>query len=261
MIALLKSLLVLLEPVGLIWLLLAVWLWMQRRQSPRVGGRLVLVAWLLLTAFACTPLTSLMLLSLEQRNQPNLLEKLRPAPAVICLGGSCGPSLFEVTGINFGSNVDRILSSLLLLSRGKGGALVLGGGAYRQNGGWASEANELQRFLREVMGRRDEIISLGRCSDTHDEAVKTAALCAQRGWKDIVLVTSAVHLPRAKACFEKQGLVVQAVGCDFISSFRNPSAEGTNLFFHLPKVGSIQGLGSLIHEWVGLLVYWWRGWI
>jgi uncharacterized SAM-binding protein YcdF (DUF218 family) len=251
----------LLEPLGLVWLLWGLWLLRQRPVWQRRTHGFMLMLWLFFSAFACTPLTGILLLSLEEANPPQLLEKLQPADVVVCLGGSAGPSRFEVTGVNFSSNVDRIISGLHILAQGKAKAMLIGGGAYLHQGRWVSEADAVARIFSGALSLPKPLTSLGYCADTHDEAVKTARIAAQKGWRRIILVTSAAHMKRAQGCFEKLGLQVEPVRCDFISCFLNPQANGRVLPIHPPRLGALQGMGSLIHEWLGLLLYRWRGWI
>ena len=46
-----------------------------------------------------------------------------------------------------------------------------------------------------------EVISLGGCKHTRHEAEKVAKLAQERGWKRVLLVTSASHLKRAAGVF------------------------------------------------------------
>lgn len=259
--ALLKSLLVMLQPLGLAWSLWTLWLLSQRRVMGWRSHGLPLLGWSLLSLFACTPLTSGLLLLLENRHPPRSIKEVPEAPLLVCLGGSGGPSLHEPSRINFSSSVDRVTSSLALMAAGKAQTMLVTGGAYLQDGQWMLEADAIADYLKNILQLRFPIESLGRCSHTHDEAVKVAQWAKQRGLQRVILVTSAVHMPRARACFLHEGLEVEAVPCDYISRFHNPVGEHGWLWIHLPSVQAMQGMASWFHECVGLLVYWWRGWL
>lgn len=88
-----------------------------------------------------------------------------------------------------------------------------------------------------------------RSNNTHDSAVHVAALARTHGWTQVVLVTDASHVKRASLAFRKQGLAV---------------APAQTLLW---KVGGatpplrIERVGTLMHEYGGLIYYWWKGWI
>ncbi len=60
----------------------------------------------------------------------------------------------------------------------------------------------------------EKIVRERQSLDTHGNARFAAGLLEDRGVKDIVVVTCAWHLPRAKMLFEKNGLSVEGVGVD-----------------------------------------------
>jgi uncharacterized SAM-binding protein YcdF (DUF218 family) len=255
---LLKTLLPFLHPLGFSWLLLTAWLGWRFWRKQRQGLLVPFSAWLVLSLFSCTPLTSWLLLGLEDKHPSIKIVDAPTADAIICLGGSAAPSLTEPTRVNFNSNVDRVTSALGLLAQGKAPVMIVTGGAYKEKGQWYSEADVVVAYLKQTLKLTLPIESMGRCADTHDEAVKIAALGKERGWKSVLLVTSAAHMPRAVAVFTKAGVKVQPIPCDYISSFKT---MGDDDWLHLPQLGSIQGISSWLHEVVGLAVYKLRGWI
>ncbi|MBT3614762.1 MAG: YdcF family protein [Verrucomicrobia bacterium] len=93
---------------------------------------------------------------------------------------------------------------------------------------------------------------------TRDEATNTAALAKEQGWKKIILVTSAWHMRRSVAMFEKVGLVVVPVGTDFVGT----SALETHWsFYPVPWYYGFHTLSMYGHEQLGWLYYRLRGWI
>jgi uncharacterized SAM-binding protein YcdF (DUF218 family) len=74
------------------------------------------------------------------------------------------------------------------------------------------EADEIARMLKDG-GIPESAIVRERCSlDTRDNARFAAELLARRGVTDVLVVTCAWHLPRAKRLFERAGLSVEGVG-------------------------------------------------
>lgn len=246
------------QPLTLAWLLLTLWLVIALVRR-RHGTRLLRLAWLILSLPICTPLPSWFLAQLENRHPAVRLEDLPKADFIVCLGGGMEPGQREPTGIHLTvGGADRLTTALALAVRRQAPALVLGGGGSRRGGKTIAQADAIAAELTRIAPLPVETLSLGLCADTHDEAVKAAALAQQRGWKKVLLVTSASHMPRAAATFAKTGLQVVAVPCSYESSF-NRSDEIR--WFHLPHAGGLSLYSAWLHEVLGLAVYRWRGWL
>lgn len=256
--SLLKELVLFIHPLGFAWLVIG--LWLVRRLWRREFGAACLpgVAWLGLTLFTCTPLTSWLLLGLEDQYPSVKIEDAPTADAIVCLGGGAAPSLHEPTRVNFNNSVDRLISSLGLLARGKAPIMIVTGGGYEQEGVMYSEADAAVAYLKDTLKLPHNIVSLGVCKDTHDEALKIAAMAKDKSWARVLLVTSAAHMPRSVAVFAKAGVKVDPIPCDYLSSFKN---IGDRRWVHFPSLNSNQGIAAWIHEALGLVVYRLRGWI
>lgn len=256
--SLLKELVLFLHPLGFAWLVIGLWLvrrlWRREFRVAWLPG----VAWLGLTLFTCTPLTSWLLFGLEDKYPAVKIADAPAADAIVCLGGGAAPSLHEPARVNFNNSVDRMISSLGLLAVGKAPVMVVTGGGYEQAGVMYSEADAAVAYLKDTLKLPHNIVSLGVCLDTHDEALKIAAMAKDKGWGRVLLVTSAAHMPRSVAVFQKAGVVVDPIPCDYLSSFKN---IGDRRWVHFPSLSSNQGIAAWIHEVAGLVVYRLRGWI
>jgi uncharacterized SAM-binding protein YcdF (DUF218 family) len=252
-----KKLALFLTPLGLAWLLLTGWLvwafWHRRR-----GLFWPALAWLVLSVGTCTPLASWLLADLESRFPRVLPMEVAVADAIICLGGGAEPSLREPTAVGFNSAADRVMTALALLGAERAPVMVVAGGDYRDQTRRYSEADAVVGWIQAAVKPRQEVLSLGICADTHDEALKVAALAQKRGWQRLILVTSAAHMSRAHATFAKAGLATQAVPCDYVSSYHR---IGSVRWFHLPGYGSMHGFDVWLHELLGTLLYRLRGWM
>lgn len=254
----LKQLVLFIHPLGFAWLVIGLWLIQRLWKRELRSVWLPAIAWLGLTLFTCTPLTSLLLLGLEDQYPSVKIEDAPTADAIICLGGGAAPSLHEPARVNFNNSVDRMTSALGLLAVGKAPILIVTGGGYEQAGVMHSEADAAVAYLKETLKLPQHIESLGVCLDTHDEALKISAMAKEKGWKRVLLVTSAAHMPRSVAVFAKAGVKVDPIPCDYLSSFKN---IGDRKWIHLPSLSSNQGIAAWIHEVLGLVVYRLRGWI
>lgn len=253
-----KLLAALLQPLTLVWLLLGGWLLGKLWQ--RAWGTLLvpLLAWLLLTVMTCTPAASVLMAKLEDRTPKVVLEELPVADVIVCLGGGAEPSLNEPTGLHLKTAADRISTGAALLALKKAPLLVLGGGGYSEAGQMHAEADRLFQVMKRLQVPVEGMMSLGVCADTHDEAEKVAELTRQRKWQRVLLVTSAYHMPRAMATFEKAGVPVVAVPCNYVSSVNR---IGDLRWWHWPHADAFGVFAAWFHEMAGTWVYRWRGWL
>lgn len=257
--AFLKTCVDFIEPPAFVWLVLTVaslWhIWQRRWRALALTGGL----WLVLTLTAMLPIPHLLVASLEKEWPPVDLATLPECDAIMVLGGTLEPSAKEVGGIHFHGGADRIFTALAVARMGKGKRLVIGGGVFKSpEGAISSEADSAQVWLKEWNLTSVPVQSLGLCADTHDEAVKLAALSKQYGWQKVALVTSAWHMRRTHAVFAKAGAPVIPVPCDYISvPMRGRPVE----WLQPPNATHLQMFETWMHEVIGWWGYKLRGWI
>lgn len=255
MLQLLKSSLHLLNPLGLIWLGLFLFAVSLARRRMKRHALFAACLWAFLTLSTCFPFWGLRLSALEDpwRSIAGQWQALPTADAIVCLGGGASISPQEVVGVNLAGASDRPVTAVELLRRGKAPRLLIGGGGSPDKG---NEADAVKTWLELWQLSNAEITSLGKCLDTHDEAEKVAAMARQHGWKRILLVTSASHMKRAQAVFQKScGIEIVPVPCAFESD-----GEITEWVFP-PTPGELDAFAIWFHEVVGWWVYRARGWI
>lgn len=107
------------------------------------------------------------------------------------------------------------------------------------------------------------IVLESRSRNTRENAVATRELLAPRGVRRILLVTSALHMPRAVALFERQGFDVIAAPADFWyvpagSDGEAPSAWGWILDV-LPDAEGLAHSTEALREYLALAYYRGRG--
>jgi uncharacterized SAM-binding protein YcdF (DUF218 family) len=141
---------------------------------------------------------------------------------------------------------DRVWHAARLYHAGKAPRVLLSGGITRPDE--PSEAQSMQVFLR-ALGVPDAAIVREDASMTSGaNAQRAAALLRPQGVDKVILVTSALHMRRARAEFERAGLKVTPAPTDFESLGRSTEARDW-----LPDAGALDGSGRAFKEWVG---YW-----
>lgn len=90
-----------------------------------------------------------------------------------------------------------------------------------------------------------------RSRNTAENAAYSAQVLAGEGIAGIILVTHAVHMPRAAAAFEAQGLAVYAAPTDF----RSNAYRSAGLLDWLPSASALDMSRAVLHEYLGRLWY------
>ena len=223
--------------------------------SRRLGIGLLAVAilWLYL---ASTPWLAERLLAVLERPYPPVAAATLPeADAIILLGGGVHRRRApEVMGdLNRWS--DRLLFAATLYQQGKAPVIVLSGGGPE---GGDTDAAMAQEIL-EVMGVPAAATVLEEGSrNTRGNAVYSAAIVRERGWQQVLLVTSALHMRRATALFRQQG--VNAIPAATDHRLGGPEEEWVWQSF-VPNLAGLIDTHYAMHELAGYLVYAWLGWL
>jgi uncharacterized SAM-binding protein YcdF (DUF218 family) len=255
---LLNQLVALAAPVGLVWavlIVLAVLLWRRKQRG------LAYVAWALvafITVIGSTSVPGRLLGALEWPYAGVKLEELPPADAVVLLGGGAQGSRYEVGGVHLSIAGDRLVTAAEVMRLGKAPVLLLGGAWGKLDGNVISESEITRGLLARWGVPESAMIPLGNNTDTHDEALKVSRLAAERGWRRVLLVTSANHMRRASATFRHVGLEVVPVPCNFLTSVGTGDVPFS---VSVPGPDGFVKMGVWLHEQVGWLMYWRRGWL
>ena len=246
------------DPLALVIVLL-ICAFLVRRRRPKVFEITFIVSVMLLSIAGCPAFGGWLTASLERQYPDRDADSYPSAQAIVVLGGTIHmPSMFHhSSGIINPS--DRLLMALRLYHAGKAPLVVLSGGnnpLFTDEVPEQSEAEVMRRLLVE-WGIPDATIEVeGGSINTHENALFSHRLLGGRGIGRIILVTSAMHMPRAAAAFRKAGFDVIAAPADFQTGWRAPSA----IFRWTPDAGALVGSSRAIHEWLGLWVYRLRGW-
>ena len=185
---------------------------------------------------AYTPLVNLLAMPLW-RVPP---DPVRAEVAVILSGGrNDDGSLNEAA-------VARTLTAVRLYHQGLVPRLLFTGGPC-----CGRSASALMANLATELGVPREAIALEEQSRrTYDNALNSAALLQRDGVRSVILVTSPLHMLRARLAFAAAGVSVHPV----MTSRRN-------LWFSSSPEQRITLLQEALHEYFGLVFYRMRGWV
>ena len=185
-------------------------------------------------------------------------EAARGAQAVVLLDG--GTSRCRLGGrlvekLNEPSSL-RVLEGLRVSDLLGEPLIVATGGVAVAAPDWSPEAEAMQKELLRAGVPAERILLDPSSRNTREHAVTVTRLLAERGIETFVLVTSATHIRRSAAAFRAAGgklVASPAPGrCD-------GSGKGWRAFW--PSVTGLAETEAAMHDYLGLLYYWGRGWL
>jgi uncharacterized SAM-binding protein YcdF (DUF218 family) len=157
-------------------------------------------------------------------------------------------------GYRTGETADRFIQPLLLYKKGMVKKLLITGGNVNIKGLKIDDTQESKK-VKEVliaMGVAEKDIYLEEnARNTHENATYTKKMLAPYLAEEMVLVTSAMHMPRAKACYIKEGFRVVVYPAD-IKKKDTPSGI---LDLVIPQERNLSKFTELIREMAGFVIY------
>ena len=202
------------------------------------------------------PITSIWLGGALEQRYPHLTPTAAPkAEAIVVLGGNIahGRSNWFLP-LDKETAVERMDVAIDLYEAGRASKIVLSGGALT---GDVSEARSIAHRMLQNGIPKEALILENSSRTTHENATLTEDELELHDIHSVLLVTSALHMPRAMAAFAKQG--VQAVAAPTPAQIALP-ADGS-ISPWMPNQRAFEASRAIIKEYAGLLVYWWRGWV
>lgn len=240
----------LIAPLGTALLLAWLGWWLSGRRNPhtaRRGRRLVLLAGVWLAVWSLPVVSEGLRGALEARAGERLLQRLPNAPALVVLGGGvAGPRPPLRPDPDLGRSADRLWHAARLYHAGKAPVVVVSGGVVRTGDG--SEAQAMHQVLRSL-GVADAAIWMeDQSANTAGNAARVVQLLRTRGVEQPLLVTSALHMPRAVAEFAQAGMAVTPAPTDF-----EVTGGPRDALDWLPGTDALDGSGRAFKELLGLL--------
>lgn len=203
--------------------------------------------------FCSVPATARLLVRpLERRFDPP--ETFTQADAIVLLGGGSVAPIPPRRYVETNQFGDRIPHAARLFHKGYAPHIVSTGGSIPFVKGYSgTEAQCMAALLIELYAVDSSRILLEpHARNTADHPGLVADVLAGAGLgKRILLVTSAMHMPRAMALFRKAGYTVTAAPCDYWVDAR----QARMVFSFLPDAAALQASTAALHEYYGIIAY------
>ena len=171
----------------------------------------------------------------------------RPYDTAVVLSGMLVANEQETELLQFNEASERLIEGVRLYKNGEVNVLLITGGAADTGYPSFNEGEHLKKLAIELGVPERDIILEAQARNTHENAFYTAQLVDED--QSLILITSAFHMRRSIACFEKQGLDVRPYPVDHkvLGSFQYQDL--------LPNVEAFLKWNILIKELVGMMMY------
>ena len=215
----------------------------------RAGTALASAAVLILVVCGWLPVGSALMMPLETRFPvPKLPDRVT---GIVWLGGAVDPLLSSAHGRpEINEAAERLTATVELARRYPEARILLSGGIGRlSTNGSKSEAFWARRLI-EGLGVAPGRISVDTTSrNTIQNAENSVRIAKPRPGETWLLVTSAYHMPRSVACFEK-------VGFDVLPYPVDDRTMRADLWQPTESVSAgLARTDVAVHEWIGLVAY------
>ena len=195
--------------------------------------------------------------TLEHQYPPHSVEQSPKADVAIVLGGAVSQPAPPRVELDLNKSSDRVLKAARLYEAGRVDHVLVTGG---NPPGWPDivpEAELIRSLLIDWGVPAQAIRIAGESRNTYENALEIKAIWEKAPFDSALLVTSAAHMPRAMAVFEKAGLPVTASTTD-IEALKGMPATALRW---LPDASALTLTTVAMKEWLGYLAYRARGYI
>ncbi len=223
-------------------------------------GRFFKVTGFVLLLVCSLPFTErLMRIQLENQYPPVDIQASPSASMIVVLGGAVAMPYPPRLEVELHDSSDRVLHAFRLYKAGKAPLIFLSAGNVIAEQGEVSEAEYIADLLVEWGIPAAAIVIERNSRTTRENAYYTFEHLKSRGdaAAPVLLVTSALHMPRAVTVFRKAGVNVIPSTTDVSAG---PEVLG-GFFDWLPSIGALNGFTNAWHEYLGSWVYRARGWV
>ena len=176
----------------------------------------------------------------------------QPYDIGIVMGGSMRYYDQQAKRVVYSTSVDRLLQAMELYHSGKIKKILLTGGSGFVNFQDWKESGLIAKVLLKSGVKQEDIILENNSRNTYENAEMSAVILKQHYPNArCILITSAFHMRRSLACFKKAGITMDPFSVDVRSGIREYTLDK----IIEPNAENIWAWDTIIHEWVGMGMY------
>ena len=187
---------------------------------------------------------------LEQKHPQQDIQDIVAHDAIIVLGGGIRLPSAPAKHTQIGLGTERLWYAVRLYRNGKANKIILAGGNVFVQPGLRSEAFYASELLQEWGIPRSAILIEPRSRNTQQNKNNIQSLIVKNGISSALLVTSALHMPRAFSIFSELPIAITPASTDIlVRDYQRPP-----VFKWLPSVSAINLTTVSLHEYYGIWV-------
>lgn len=243
-------------PIGLVIELSLVALLFLKFNKKKTSATFMTIAVLVLWVSSMPFVASTLMGKLEQDYPAVMITEVPVSQCAVVLGGTLEPVMPPRIDIDMKEAVDRLRKAAQLFRTGRTKVIIVTGGNQPWSPFAEPEAESMKTLLLEWGVPATAIVLEGASRNTRENALNSIELLEKLACGTPLLVTSAAHMKRSVAVFEKLGVAVFPVSADV----RVIQATGLTVFDFLPDAEALKQTTDAMREWIGQQVYRWQGW-
>lgn len=226
------------------WLLRILSRWIGAKRWSQFFGLLAGLALIL----ASNPMfASWLAFQLERQYPQQEISDIARHDAIIVLGGGLRLPQSPAKHTQIGHGSDRFWYATKLFRAGKANSIILTGGNVYAQSGLQSEAFYASQLLQEWGVPRGAILFEGESRTTQQNRQNTASFLVENNITSAILVTSAIHMPRAHREFSRLPIPITPASADVLIRHSQRPA----IFNWIPSASALQLTTVALHEYYG----------
>ncbi len=245
-------------PLGLVALFLFISLFLIKKK-PNGAIFMVVLALLIVAVGGNAYFSAFLTRSMEWRHMPptTALE----ADAIVVLGGGTESPDTPRQMVEVNAAGDRVIYAARLYKEGAAPLVILSGGnlAFSEARSM-TPAKEMKAMMITLGLPENALILQEKSQNTAEDAQYTKAILTERGFKKIILVTSAAHMDRALLMFNSPDLEIIPAPVDYAvteqswDNLMRPDVK--TILLHLaPSSTAFSQTSAILREYIGIAFY------
>ena len=196
-------------------------------------------------------------------SEPSTLNSQPPlADCILVLGGSTVAKIPPRPTVEVAEAGDRVLYAAYLFRNGKAPRILCTAGIATGGFGPRPEADDMAELLDNLGVPNSAIVKETAARNTHEHGSNLHLMLQELGVKRVLLVTSALHMPRSMGVFKRSCPEIEFIPAP--TDFRVVDLEPPwyrQIVNLIPTPSTYVQFSETMHEYLGMAYYRLRGWI
>ncbi len=250
-------------PIGLVCLLILAALIFSKHR--KLAKFFLIVAFLVIFIGGNRYLANALARPLEWKYES--LGSVQNVDVIVVLGGATEPLIDPRPMTEINGAGDRILYAAKLYQEHPDARILLSGGDIDfLDQSSSSPAEDMREILKLMNVPEEALILQNQSQNTYEDALFSCQIIQEKDFQNVVLVTSASHMPRSMLLFEKQGCSVTPAPIDYsiteISWQKTWHPNFEEFMINLvPSYTNLASVTKSLKEYLGMFVYHLKGWL